>query len=308
VLASVTYTLGNFFENLTLTGTDDIDGTGNDLANFMRGNSGMNWLKGGDGADSLYGLGGSDVLEGGTGADFMAGGQGGDLYFVDDAGDVVSEGLAAGSDTVIVKIASYTLPNNVEGASANGPGLDTTITGNYLNNTINGGDGDDTLYGLGGDDYIAGYDGSDTIFGGSGADFIDGVVGDDTLDGGGGNDAIVGAVGVDTMTGGTGADKFLYLGYDESGIGAGNRDRITDFLPGTDKIDLTNMDAIPDGSRDAFAFIGNAAFTNTGAGQVRFEAAGTDTLIQVDGDGDGAVNMEILLTGNFSVTANYFVL
>ena len=68
------------------------------------------------------------------------------------------------------------------------------------------------------------------------------------------------------------------------------------------------MDAIAGGADDAFVFIGTAAFTNSGTGQVRYQASGADTMILIDTDGNGAANMEILLTGTFSATANYFVL
>ena len=45
----VTYTLGANVENLTLTGTGDINGTGNALANVLTGNAGNNTLNGGAG-------------------------------------------------------------------------------------------------------------------------------------------------------------------------------------------------------------------------------------------------------------------
>ncbi|MDH4480090.1 MAG: Ig-like domain-containing protein [Rhodoferax sp.] len=66
VLSSVSYTLGNYVENLTLTGLKAIDGTGNTLANTLMGNSGANTLNGGTGSDILYGGLGADVLYGGA--------------------------------------------------------------------------------------------------------------------------------------------------------------------------------------------------------------------------------------------------
>ncbi|MDD1458565.1 ExeM/NucH family extracellular endonuclease, partial [Dolichospermum sp. ST_sed2] len=55
VLSSVTYTLTTNGENLVLTGTTDLNGTGNTLNNTLTGNSGNNILNGGTGADTLVG-------------------------------------------------------------------------------------------------------------------------------------------------------------------------------------------------------------------------------------------------------------
>jgi len=69
VLTSVTRTLGTDLENLTLTGTASINGTGNVLANMLRGNDASNTLSGGSGADTLAGGLGNDTLTGGADAD-----------------------------------------------------------------------------------------------------------------------------------------------------------------------------------------------------------------------------------------------
>jgi pimeloyl-ACP methyl ester carboxylesterase len=82
VQASVTYALGDNVENLTLTGTEMIDGTGNSLDNIIIGNSNNNILNGGDG---------NDTLDGGLGADTMSGGNGNDIYVVDNVLDTVIE-------------------------------------------------------------------------------------------------------------------------------------------------------------------------------------------------------------------------
>ena len=69
VLSSVTRYLGNYQENLTLTGTNAINGYGFNDDNLLRGNSAANILSGGGGADTLAGGLGNDSLTGGSGAD-----------------------------------------------------------------------------------------------------------------------------------------------------------------------------------------------------------------------------------------------
>src|SRR5262249_57308693 len=90
VNSSADFNLGDFIENLTLTGTAFL-GTGNALGNKITGNDDDNDLDGGDGNDTLTGNGGSDQLDGDAGGDSMVGGTGSDEYFVDDVGDKILE-------------------------------------------------------------------------------------------------------------------------------------------------------------------------------------------------------------------------
>jgi trimeric autotransporter adhesin len=164
VNSTVTYTLSANVENLTLTGTDVINGYGNSAANVIRGNTANNALNGNGGADTFYG------------------GQGDDLYFVDSVDDVVSENANEGNDGVLSYI-NYTLGANVEGLSLSSIFHNSTAilgTGNTLNNYIFGNAQANTLSGLAGDDTLNGVAGNDVLDGGIGADTLLGDIGNDT--------------------------------------------------------------------------------------------------------------------------------
>jgi Ca2+-binding RTX toxin-like protein len=79
VIASATYRLPEFVEDIALFGSSAIDGTGNALANYMEGNAAANQLRGLAGNDTLTGLGGNDRLDGGDGNDQLVGGNGADV-------------------------------------------------------------------------------------------------------------------------------------------------------------------------------------------------------------------------------------
>ena len=76
VRSSITLTLAGNVENLVLTGTSVINGTGNVLDNVLTGNSGTNSLTGGVGNDTLDGAAGTDTLTGGAGSDTYLHGRG----------------------------------------------------------------------------------------------------------------------------------------------------------------------------------------------------------------------------------------
>ena len=191
VRSTVSKTLALGFEHLTLIGTLGLTGTGNASANTITGNAGNNVLNG---------LAGNDAINGGAGADRMSGGTKNDTYTVDNAGDVVTEGVNQGIDTIRSTI-TRTLPVNVEnlallGAAAiNGVGntLSNMITGNTANNILSG------------------------------------LSGNDVMNGSTGNDVLIGGGNKDTMTGGAGLDDFDFNVLAEMGKTAATRDVITDF-------------------------------------------------------------------------------
>ncbi len=227
VTSSVSFSLsGQYIERLTLTGTANISGTGNSLANTLTGNAGRN------------------ALNGGAGADTMAGGAGNDTYRADNAGDKVIENNGGGADRVFSSV-SFSLAGQyieqlalVSFGNTNGTGnsLDNSLTGNGGNNVLNGGTGADTMAGRTGNDaYVVDNVGDRVIENnGEGTDLVNSSVAFDlagqyieqltltgnvningrgnslanTLAGNAGNNILDGRTGADTMTGGAGNDTY----------------------------------------------------------------------------------------------------
>jgi Ca2+-binding RTX toxin-like protein len=276
VEASIDYTLGDNIENLTLTG-NAVEGTGNRLDNQIVGNQGRN---------VLTGLDGDDTLDGGTGPDTLIGGLGDDTYRVDNSGDVIREERNEGTD-IVLAIASYTLPDNLENLTLEGNGniegtgntLDNNIIGNDNNNNLDGGDGDDTLIG---------------------------GLGNDSLTGGSANDRLVGGSGQDSLTGGAGEDIFVYESPDQG------PDLLVQYIPNDDTIEVSargfggGLDAGGAISSDQFT-IGSSATTS----EQRFiyQQDGGQNILFYDSDGSGPLPQVRLLemSGRVDLTNNDIV-
>jgi Ca2+-binding RTX toxin-like protein len=142
-------------------------------------------------------------------------------------------GVGAGSDTLsgIESILGSAFADNLTGDAGH-----NALTGGLGNDTLSGDFGFDTLDGGEGNDSLFGGLQKDELYGGNGDDTVAGGNGFDTIVGGEGNDSIRGALGTDVLTGGNGVDRFvLHTALD----GVLNIDTITDFVSGTDVIELS---------------------------------------------------------------------
>jgi len=279
VLSSITYTLGDNIEDLTLTGNRTIDGhgnglnnyiTGNDAANVLSGGAGQDTLSGGTGNDTLYGGEDDDILNGGAGADTMFGSTGNDTYKVDNTGDTVIEYANEGIDTVLSSI-TYTLGENVENLTLTGDqaingygnGLDNRIEGNNADNVLEGGTGNDTLYGN---------DGNDTLYGGKGNDTY---VVDDT------GDTVIEYTneGIDTVQ-----SPFTYtLGNNLENLILAGIDVINGYGNGLDnRIEGNNAD------NALYGYDGNDTLDGGKGADTMYGGTGSDTYV-VDHTGDTVI-------------------
>ncbi|HRC26174.1 MAG TPA: type I secretion C-terminal target domain-containing protein [Alphaproteobacteria bacterium] len=242
--------------DINVYGTNGIDIMGAGYGGLHRIGGGDDNIVGLAGNDVIDAGGGNDTLDGGVGADSMTGGSGNDTYYVDNAGDTVTEVSGGGNDTVLASI-SYILSAEIENLTLTASGL--SGTGNALSNTLNGTAGMDTLDGGAGIDTMNGGLGNDTykvdvlgdiindaggidtvittvdsyvlaatienitldgtahVANGNGLNnIVTGTSADDTLNGGGGIDTLNGGLGNDTYYVDNAADNTV-----ESAAGGG---------------------------------------------------------------------------------------
>lgn len=262
-------------EGMTIATTTRIEdahaGSGDDE---VLGSIGDNGLWGAAGNDLIDGRGGNDTLTGGTGNDVLLGGEGDDDLLVGRShgadsidGGTGTDRLIATADNTILTVSSLAGIEVIDAAGHLNVRLAGTSAANLIDLSAT------TLTGI---VRISGGGGNDTIIGSAGAD------------------TIAGGTGRDLLTGGGAADTFVFTSGAESR--GSQRDTITDFTQGQDRIDISALDADLVAAGDqAFTLIGSAAFTGAG-GELRFSPSGATAFrVQVDIDGNLAADLDMLV-------------
>ena len=258
---------------------------GNDLANVLIGTAAADTINGLGGNDTLWGRASNDILNGGIGADNMRGEAGNDRYYVDNAGDVVTELAGAGTDVIFSSISfNMNIGGRINVEHLTLIGAAVTGIGNALNNTLTGNNLGNKLYGQAGIDRLLGLSGNDTLLGGVGNDVLLGGLGNDVLDGGTGTDNMRGEAGNDTYYV-DGNDRVIELvggGIDTIISGAGFVD-----LNEADKLNVENLTLVGLGNGFSSGAFGNG-LNNVITGTVLLNSlegrGGNDTLRGLGGD------------------------
>jgi Ca2+-binding RTX toxin-like protein len=299
-------------ETVTGAGDDLVDGIGGRFERGVYLGIGNDTFWGGDATDVVIGDAGQDDIDGGGGNDRfnVLNGDGSDIYD-GGAGNDYYDARALTGALVVDLLAGQARNTNATDLLTSiervygGAGSDR-ITGDALSNLLRGGAGNDTLYGGDGNDHLFGEAGRNSLYGGNGDDRL--VGGDliDVLSGGAGNDRITGGLDVDVMYGGSDVDRFIFTDFEDFiSIAGGGIDRIVDFLPGTDLIDLSAIDALAAAGDQAFSFIGTG--TITAFGQLSYRTTATTTIISIGFNTASAFDV-IRLDGVHTLTAADFVL
>ena len=314
VRSSASFTLSANVENLLLTGSGNVNGAGNELANSLVGNSGSN---------TLTGLAGNDVLDGGAGNDTMAGGTGDDTYLADSSTDAVVENPGEGND-MVQSSATYTLPANVEYLVLSGSG-NLNGTGNTLDNLIFGNAGVNVLTGGAGNDaYILQTAGStvvenpgeglDTVFSpfsfslGTNVENLT-LTGSANINGTGNSldNTLVSNSGIDTLTGGDGTDTYVIRNSADSIIETptGGTDVVTAEVSYTLPVNVEILfllgpyDTNGTGNDLGNALVGNWGVNTLAGGKgddLYFVQAANATIVENTGEGNDTVANFVSMT------------
>ena len=229
-------------------------------------------IKGTRGDDNLIGTDGNDRIIGGRGDDFISGGKGNDRLKGGAGEDTFAFSAGDGHDRIL----DYTSLDKIQiDVLEDSVSYVETARGTYIN-----------------------YDGGSIFVRSASKDDLNITFADSPVDPvdpnpGEGVNVVLAPTGTQFMTGTDGAvDHFTFRSLDDFEVrdetpdqnDAFNRFVMFEFEDGTDKVDLSGIDAnINTAEDDAFAFIGGAEFSGT-AGELRVI---DDSVVLGDVDGDG---------------------
>ncbi|CAN4265144.1 An_peroxidase_bacterial_2 domain containing protein [Methylophilaceae bacterium] len=338
-----------------VNGTQDADNTlngksGASGSQAVFGFDGKDDINGGAGNDILNGGADDDIITQNAatgGRDFVDGGSN------NDYGDRFVLNGDATAEAFVIYSATAAASANITGLNANTEivvtrnGAVVAELDNIEEITINSGDGNDTIAIQGSFDATSLFLQTITVDGGAGNDTVNatgftsahrvvlnngeglngvraqdvfnqvitGTAVNDVLTGGSGDDIITGSHGADILTGGAGADKFVFNSRTESAVGVANRDLITDFVSGIDKLDFSTIDAIHNhiaAGNQAFIFNNEDGAAFTGVGQLVYhhERVGADEITVIKGNtaGDIRPEFEVALLGHIDLQATDIIL
>jgi len=330
----------------SVTGVEQIVFIGGVGGDTITGGGSNDTLVGNQGNDVLAGGLGDDVLDGGGDVDTAsyAWAAAGVTVNLAQAGP---QDTGAGVDTLlsIESLMGSAFSDQFIGDEANNGllgegGQDWLISAGGADQ-LWGGEGQDSVWGGAGDDLLDGGAGDDTIDGGAGVDTvsydragggvevdlsiledqltrgagidtlvsIENIVGsafDDRLAGNAGGNRLTGGAGADLLAGGGGADHFVYLALSETAAGA--RDVIADFTRGSDRIDVSAIDAASATAGDQAFHLG-ATGGHVGDIIVAYDASSGQTSVSLHVDGDATADAVIMLVGDLNaLAASDFVL
>jgi Ca2+-binding RTX toxin-like protein len=296
-----------------LMNIEDLSGTLFD--DQLTGDDAANWLWGAIGGDDhLIGNGGDDLLEiSVAGTHTLEGGDGNDAVLLDSTGlggiggwtvDLSTHGPQdTGNGSMVF--------GDIESLSGSASDMTNDIfDGSREGNTLAGALGDDILRGgaggdrLLGDGYIyvwdngAHTDGLITVFESIGND------GEDQLFGGAGDDTLVGGQGADLLNGGKGIDTFRFTDVADSG--GSLIDEIQD-LSKLDVIDISAIDANWEVDGDQAFLLVKHLTGHAGEASLVYDKNEAVTLLELDTDGDGVANSEIVIDGNGSKHTDFIL-
>jgi serralysin len=238
--------------------------------------SGNDNLVGTNYSEYIFAGDGDDKLNGGLGNDSLVGGNGNDTYYVNSAGDIVTETATGGTADVIFSSVSYVNQIGVERL--------------YLTGTAN-----ISAWGVNGQ--------NDVLVGNAANNVLTGLSGNDTLNGAAGNDFLAGGLGMDTLVGGLGSDIFR---FDTTPNTLSNRDFIVDFSAVDDVIYLENAIFTGLGLTTGYLAAGKFAI-GTAATQaddrIMYNTANGALYYDADGVGGVAAIMFAVLNGHPPITS-----